>query len=191
VQRLAARNGASNGSCGERPAFEALCQRRLQQPLRILQLARSRETLIRELDERAACQRAGGIGHRRYEPLLGPEMIVLAGLDALACMRFGVQVQAITERLQQAFLEDPQLWLERRAVAQSFEGLMIGVEQRRQRIVSGRELHQQLVQIERRHETRGRQGRCGLRALGTGELCRLSATGPGEQQHLEWLEDGG
>jgi len=37
--RLASRDGAGNCTGSERPAFEALCQCRLQQPLRIIQLA--------------------------------------------------------------------------------------------------------------------------------------------------------
>ena len=54
--RFTARDCAGDGSCRERPAFEALCQCRLQQPLRILQLAR-------------AGLESGTFDHPRYEAL--------------------------------------------------------------------------------------------------------------------------
>src|SRR6185312_5522259 len=110
--RLATRDCAGNGSSGEWPALQALCQCRLQQPLRIFQLARSRQVLVRKADDRVAGERARGIGDCCNEPLLGAEMIVLVRLDALACMSFGAQVEAVAERLEQALLEHPQLRLE-------------------------------------------------------------------------------
>ena len=78
--------------------------------------ALSREVLVRKADDGVAGERARGGGDCCNEPLLGTEMIVLARLDLLACVRLGAQVEAVAERLEQALLEQPQLRLERSAV---------------------------------------------------------------------------
>ena len=136
-------------------------------------------------------ERAGGVGDRREEPLRRAEMIVLVGLDGLARLRFAIEVEAVAERIEQPLLEHAQRALERRTVAQAVDRLVVVIEQRRQRIVPRRQFHQQLVQIERGHQAGSGHWRRGLRAFGPGELRRLTPAGPGQQQHLKRLQDGG
>ena len=91
----------------------------------------------------------------------------------------------------QALLEYPQCRLERAALAQPLEHLVIMIEQERLRIVTGGELEQQLVQIERRHQA-GTGERCHSGGnLGAGEPRRLAAAAPRQQQQLEGLQHRG
>ena len=105
-------------------------------------------------------------------------MIVPLRLDALAAVRLGGQIQAVAEHLQQPLLEQAQRRLERRPGAQQGERAVIVIEQQGERIVARREPDEQLVQVERRQQTLGRQRGVVPGALRSGELRRLAPPAP-------------
>ena len=98
--------------------------------------------LVRQPDERAPRQRTGGFSDSGHQALLGSEMIVLVGLDGLAGVGFGAQVEAIAQCLEHALFEHAQFGLQGSALAQILERRVIGIEQQRQRIMPGGELQE-------------------------------------------------
>src|SRR5882724_9680268 len=118
-------------------------------------------------------------------------MIIPGWLDGLARLGLSCQIQAVAQRLEQTLLEDSQGGLQQQAAPQTLHRRVVVIEQGGQRIVSRRELHQQLVQVERSHEAHSRHGGIVIGALGARELCGLPTPAPGQQQQLEWLQDRG
>jgi len=68
--------------------------------------------------------------------------------------RLGRKIQAVADVFEQPRLEAPQRRLDRGLGAQLREGCLVLVEQLGVRVVTGQQLEQQLIEIERTHQPR-------------------------------------
>src|SRR5882724_7516767 len=94
-------DGSSHLPGGQLAALQALRERCLQQPPRILEIAPALQLLAGEPDEGAARESSRGFGNRGEKPLRRAEMIILAGLDGLTGLRLRCQIQPVAQRLEQ------------------------------------------------------------------------------------------
>src|SRR6185437_14558550 len=130
-----------------------------------------------------------GVGlYCRDQPLGRYESIKTLRFDRLPRPRLRRQIHPVPHRLEQPLLEYPQNRLDPPSRAQPRERLPIILEYLRYGIVPRRELQQQLVEVEPRHEAPRRQRRRALRALRPSELPRLPPRLKGEEQQPERLQ---
>src|SRR4029077_9267539 len=176
---------------GKLAPVQTVRQRRLQQRARVPERARFGELLTLEACKRTTRQRVGPRGVGRKQALARTEMIIPLRLDGSSTHGLGAKIQSIPQYLQQALFEDAQGRRQRRTLFQALDRMMIGIEERRLRVVACRQLQHELVEIETGEQAQRRQRRALTHALGARKARRIAAPAPGEEQQAKGLQHGG
>ena len=190
---LEPRHRAGHGARTQVAALEAVVDGQPHQGARLVQDLRLVQQLAaRQRQQRAAAERDRG---RRpvlaVQPVARIEAIACRDVDRLAAARVDVELQSKAEHVQQPLLEAPQHGSAATAAASSQQRVLVELEQRRLRIVLRRQLQQQFIQVAAA-DPAARRGRRQQRpvGLGAGQLRRIAASMPGQQQRLEGLQSG-
>ena len=128
-----------------------------------------------------------GLCHRRLQSTIRSKIVEALRLQRRTAGRLPLAIRPQTERLQQAFLENPQSALRCAAAAQRLQCRVVVVEELRMRVMPDQELQQQLVHVEAADDVGGWQCSPGAVSFDSNQGSRLTATTPRDQQPLKGL----